>query len=66
MEGWYRLADAYLKLERKDEALVALRRAVAVDPDHTAASGALRILTRRPDSGGPESLSGRTTRRPER
>ena len=55
VEGWYRLADAYLKLGRKDAALVALRQAVAVDPDHTAANGALRILTRRPDSAEPSS-----------
>ncbi len=53
MEGWYRLADAYLKLERNEEALTALRQAVAVDPDHIAANAALRLLTRPVGSSPP-------------
>jgi tetratricopeptide (TPR) repeat protein len=46
VEGWYRLADAYLRLGRQADALAALRRAVAIDPDHVAATGALRIFER--------------------
>jgi tetratricopeptide (TPR) repeat protein len=44
VEGWYRLADAYLRLGRTDRALSALRQAVAIDPDHAAANAALRLL----------------------
>ncbi len=44
VEGWYRLADAYLRLGRSEEALAAIRQALAVDPDHAAANAALRLL----------------------
>ena len=44
VEGWYRLADAYLRLDRGAEARAALRRALAVDPDHVGTRAALRLL----------------------
>ena len=44
VEGWYRLADAYLRLEDTARAVTALRRAVAIDPDHVAATAALRLF----------------------
>ena len=53
VEGWYRLADAHLRLGRKDDAITALRQALRVDPDHTAAGDALRILARQVAAAAP-------------
>ena len=44
VEGWYRLADAYLRLGRRDDAVAALDRAVSIDPDHAASQAALRLI----------------------
>jgi tetratricopeptide (TPR) repeat protein len=46
MEGWYRLADAYLRLDDTEQAVTALRRALAIDPDHVGAAAALRLFDR--------------------
>ena len=45
-EGWYRLADAHQRLGHGERAVEALRRTLAVDPDHRAAARALGLLER--------------------
>ncbi len=45
-EGWYRMADVHWRLGRAGEAVAALRQALAVDPAHTGAGAALRLLSR--------------------
>ena len=59
VEGWYRLADAYLRLGRGDEALAAIHQALAVDPDHAAANAAQRILVPGVSGSGRNRADGR-------
>ncbi len=58
VEGWYRLADAYARLDNGSGAIAALRRALAVDPDHAAAAAALRLFERDTGPGTPGAGEG--------
>jgi tetratricopeptide (TPR) repeat protein len=49
---WFNLANAYLKLGKKEEAIAALKRTLALNPDVTAARSVSRIEGERQEAGG--------------